>query len=172
MQMKTQLLALCLASMCVGSSHAVTHTLSGPLDVFQATTNPENVGSGSGSIVGSYDAASNTLDYSIEWMGLTSDVTNMHFHLGAPGVAGGVELGIPGPWSSPQVGSGIVISDANETNLLAGDWYVNVHTAQFVGGEIRGQVILSQIPEPGTGGLAATAALPLWMVYRRRVRRD
>ena len=131
-----------------GPSQALVYTLSGDMDVFQATTNPSNVGSGTGTISGSYDDVSNLLDYTITWADLTSAVTNMHFHLGAPGVPGGVELGIAGPWTSPEVGTGIGLSATQETNLLAGNWYVNVHTSDFPGGEIRGQVLVTPIPVP------------------------
>ena len=147
---------------------ALTHTLSGPMDVFQATTNPANVGNGTGTISGDYDETTNTLNYTLTWQDLTSTVTNMHFHLGAPGVPGGVELGIPGPWSSPQVGSGIILDATQETNLLAGNWYVNVHTSNFGGGEIRGQVNVTLIPEPTTLGLASLAFCGLASCYRRR----
>jgi hypothetical protein len=38
-----------------------------------------------------------------------------------------------------------------EAAILAGDAYVNVHTAQYPAGEVRGQ--LSAVPEPRTAGL-------------------
>lgn len=90
----------------------------------------------------------------------------MHFHLGAPGVPGGVALGIPGPWSSPEVGSNITLSASQEADLLAGNWYVNMHTQNFSGGEIRGQVNVAPIPEPSALVLAIGAACLL--PFRRR----
>lgn len=146
------------------SSQAAFYQLSGDMDVFQATTNPSNVGNGSGSIAGDYDDVSNILNYVITWSDLTSEVTNMHFHLGPPGTAGGVELGVPGPWSSPQNGSGISISDAQEANLLAGNWYLNVHTSEFGGGEIRGQVAASAIPVPAAIWLFGSACIAMGLM--------
>lgn len=151
-----------------GPANAVMYNLSGDMDVFQATTNPGNVGNGSGTIAGDYDDATNILNYTIEWMNLTSDVTNMHFHLGAPGVPGGVELGIPGPWASPQSGVDILLNDAQESNLLAGLWYVNVHTANFGGGEIRGQVDVNVVPVPAAAWLFGTALIAFVGFSRRR----
>lgn len=55
-------------------------------------------------------------------------------HVGAPGVPGGVDLGVPSPWTSPKTGSGIVLSASQESNLLAGNWHLNIHTQNFGGG--------------------------------------
>lgn len=132
-----------------GDEVSVYH-LAGPMDALQAGTNggfgafDEGVagaGDGSGLIRGSYDRRSNSLDYQISWANLTSSVNNMHFHVGAPGVSGGVDLAVPGPWVSPQTATGVTIGEAAEANLIAGDWYLNIHTGNFSGGEIRGQVL-------------------------------
>ena len=160
------------------SGVAATFDLSGSLDPLQAGTNGGfgasdstvvGAGAGTGTIVGNYDDVTNLLNYTITWQDLTSDVTNMHFHLSAPGSSGGVELPITGPWASPYVGTSTV--DAlKEPNLLGGDWYVNVHTSNFGGGEIRGQVNASPVPEP-TGllllGLGLLAIRPT-IAGRRR----
>lgn len=151
-------------------AQAAVYTLSGTMDVSQAGTNGGfggGTGNGSGTIAGLYDDVSNQLDYTITFSNLQGTVTNMHFHLGAPGVSGGVELGIPGPWSSPQVATGVSISEASETNLLAGNWYVNVHTSSFGGGEIRGQVEVSPIPEP-TAPLMLLGAMAGFGLLRKR----
>ena len=85
----------------------------------------------------------------------------MHFHAAPAGASAGVDLGIPGPWSSPYVGTNVAVDAAQEANLLAGDWYVNIHTSNFTGGEIRGQVLVAPIPEPTSVALAAAAILSL-----------
>ena len=41
---------------------------------------------------------------------------------------------------SPFEGSA-TLTDAQAAELMAGQWYVNVHTAAHPGGEIRGQVV-------------------------------
>jgi len=155
---------ICLA----GPANAAIYTLSGDMDVFQALTNPANMGSGTGTIAGDYDDITNTLNYSIEWMDLTSQVTNMHFHLAPPGASGGVDLGIPGPWASPQLGLGILLNNSQEANLLSGNWYVNVHTQDFPGGEIRGQVMVNVVPVPAAVWLFGTALIGLVGFSKRR----
>ena len=171
---KSLVLSLALVALAT-SSQAVVYTLSGSMDELQAGTNGTNggfgttssTGTGIGTITGSYDDVTNLLDYSLTWSGLTGPATVAHFHLGAPGVSGGVQLGIT-DLSSPSVGSGISLSATQETNLLAGNWYVNIQTSAFGGGEIRGQVIATAIPEPGTSVLALGA---LGSFFIRRSRR-
>jgi hypothetical protein len=53
-------------------------------------------------------------------------------------------------------------------NILSGNSYINFHTTQFGGGEIRGA--LQVAPEPGTWYLLASAGLAA-AVARRRIRR-
>jgi hypothetical protein len=63
-----------------------------------------------------------------------------HFHGPAePGKNAGVAVPIPGT-ASPMNGSA-TLTDAQAADLMAGKWYVNVHTAENKGGEIRGQVL-------------------------------
>ena len=56
---------------------------------------------------------------------------------------------------------------ARDANLIDGDWYVNVHTANFGGGEIRGQVNVSRVPEPSTMVLSVLGLLSLLGIRRR-----
>ncbi len=173
MKIRNSILAINALAIALLSPSAVAtlYTLSGAMDVFQATTNPDDIGNGSGEISGNYNDVTNLLNYTITWSDLTSEVINMHFHVGSVGVPGGVDLGISGPWSSPQSGVDILLDVSQENNLLSGDWYVNIHTADFVGGEIRGQVnvAVSEVPEPWTLGLLSLGLAGIgYQQYRKK----
>ena len=69
--------------------------------------------------------------------------TSAHIHDGPAGVSGAVVIpltgGIGGVWTVP---SGTVLTAAQYASLQAGNYYYNIHSAAFTGGEIRGQIKL------------------------------
>jgi hypothetical protein len=71
-----------------------------------------------------------------------------------------------GTWNAPE-GNGTTLT-AQLSNLLSGRTYINFHTPEFPGGEIRGA--LQPIPEPGTLTLLGLGILGLarHRVSRRR----
>lgn len=68
---------------------------------------------------------------------------NAHFHIGAPGVNGAVTIGLP--LGNPKIG-GQVLTAPQVTALTAGNLYINIHSVGCAAGEIRGQVLISQVP--------------------------
>jgi hypothetical protein len=129
-------LALGTAVIFAGPAWAETFkvTLDGKSEV------PANTSAGSGTADVDYDAAAKKLTWKLTYSGLTGPATAAHFH--GPADAGknaGVKVAIPNATSSPAEGSA-VLTDEQAADLLAGKYYVNVHTAANPGGEIRGQV--------------------------------
>lgn len=55
----------------------------------------------------------------------------------------------------------ILLTAAQETDLMNGKYYLNIHTATNGSGEIRGFLVASPVPEPATLGLLALGALAL-----------
>lgn len=101
----------------------------------------------------------NTIDYFIEYSGLTTNATNAHLHLTAGGsvyiqlqfvrqqsgaligsldTSPGIDVSPQPPGTPGQTGTQ---TPADLRNLLdTGGLYVNIHTTQNAGGEIRGTV--------------------------------
>ncbi len=160
-----------LALFFSSTSNATVFIISGSIDPLQAGTNGGfggGSGSGTGSVSGTYDDSTNLFSYNISWSDLTAGVTNIHFHLGAPGVGGGVALSVPS-FDNPLIVNDVLLTGTQETDLLAGNWYVNIHTGGFGGGEIRGQVSATVVPEPSSALFLGLGAFAL-MLRRRSSR--
>ena len=100
---------------------------------------PANASAATGTLQASLDKESGTLTWTVSYSGLTGPAKAAHFHGPAPaGQNAGVALGFSGALDSPIQGSA-TLTPAQVADLLAGKWYVNIHTAANPGGEIRGQ---------------------------------
>ena len=132
-----------------------------------------NAGAGTGSTGTGFatmtlDDSSNLFSWDISWSGLLGNETVMHFHGAAPaGVNAGVQVnfGAISGTSSPSIGS-TTITGAQATDLLAGLWYINIHTDRDPGGEIRGQVQV--VPIPAAVWLFGSGLLGLVGIARRK----
>jgi hypothetical protein len=78
--------------------------------------------------------------------------------------ATGVGGTFSGKWDAPE-GNGTTLA-AQLPNILSGHSYINFHTTQFGGGEIRGAII--KAPEPSSLALLGIAALALFGFENRR----
>ena len=113
-------------------------------DKMKATLNaasevPPNASPATGTADIDFDPATKKLSWKMTYSGLTGPATMAHFHGPAePGKNAGVAVPIA-PASSPSEGSA-TLTDAQAADLVAGKYYVNVHTEANKGGEIRGQV--------------------------------
>ncbi len=98
---------------------------------------------GTGTADLTWDPATHMIKWKIAYSGMSSPVTMAHFHDGAKGKNGSVEIWLTKkgkPVSSPITGEA-KLSQAEVNQLMAGKWYINVHTKDHPGGEIRGQVM-------------------------------
>lgn len=131
---------------------------------------PSNSSTATGFATVTYDDSLDELAWNISWSGLTSAETGLHFHQGAPGTNGPVQVNVGNISGlvSPSIGS-TTISTAQAAELLAGNWYLNLHTTNNPGGEIRGQVLLSAVPEP-LGGIVLGGIVLAGTLRRRRAR--
>ena len=100
---------------------------------------PPTDSKGTGSVTATFDTASKRLSWKGSVAGLSGPATAAHFHTGEVGKNGGVAVPIAGADKGAFEGSA-TLTDAQAEELMAGKWYVNVHTVANKGGELRGQV--------------------------------
>ena len=109
-------------------------------DLSGAAQVPPNATKGTGTLAATYDPASKKLSYTVTYKDLSGPATAAHFHgPAAAGANAGVVVPAAAPLASPIKGEA-TLTDAQAADLLAGRYYLNIHTAAHKGGEIRGQV--------------------------------
>jgi hypothetical protein len=88
------------------------------------------------------------LSWRVTFEGLTGPVTAAHVHgPQRPGVDAGVQFDVAGGGKTSPIEGSVVITDAQLEYLLSGRSYINLHTAKYPNGEIRGQ--LRRVPPGG-----------------------
>ena len=96
-------------------------------------------GAGAGELSGELETTEHTFAYRASYTGLSGPATMAHFHgPAAPGANAPPVVVVTDPRT--PIGSSVILTQAQQDDLLAGKWYFNVHTAANPGGEIRGQV--------------------------------
>lgn len=115
------------------------------MDAYEATLTgaqevPPTTSQGKGTAEVQYNNETRTISWKVTYSGLSGPVTGAHIHGPA---AAGANAGIVVPFTnvnaSPIQGQA-TLTPTQFGDLAAGLWYVNVHTAQNPGGEIRGQL--------------------------------
>ncbi len=119
---------------------------------------PANTSTAIGRVVLLVSRDASYAEYSVEANGLSGGIQGGHFHRGAPGAIGGVILSFffnSGGVATNSVTPGTTDLEINKAiartitkaqldvilaDLRAGNLYANVHTPNFPGGEIRGQM--------------------------------
>ena len=121
------------------------------LDLSQGSQGFDLAGStdNSGFAAVAYNPSTNQLSYLISVDAFTStlpiSVTAAHIHTGTVGVTGGVAINLNiDPiliTDTAVIANGTVtLTDQQETTMLEQGYYINVHTADFPAGEMRGQI--------------------------------
>ena len=158
------------------------------LDQSQETTPTGSPGTGSGLVNLSDDM--NSVAFSLNWTGLTAPAAAGHIHCCAPlGANAPVAIGFaPVPATSGSLfarfdltdigtyeggflaangGTAVSARAAFLAGLDGGLAYFNIHTGNFPGGEIRGQVA-GAVPEPAVWGLMIAGFGMVGGAMRRR----
>jgi CHRD domain/PEP-CTERM motif len=166
------------------ASQAVVHTFNAALN--GASEAVPNLSLGTATAILSYDdkgtigTGDDDFIFSMFASGMTGPATAAHIHSAPVGVAGPVILSLSGagftyvPLPTGLLVGGGPLAAPSPTflgTLTAGLGYVNVHSAAFGGGEIRGQLIeVSAVPEPSTYAMLLAGVAALAFVARRRQR--
>lgn len=103
-------------------------TLSGANEI------PPNSSAASGTVLATYNKNTRSLALNVTWSGVNA--TAAHIYSGATGtpVFTFPNLTLP-------INTAFTLSAIQEADLLANLYYVNVHSAAYVNGEIRGQLV-------------------------------
>ena len=123
-----------LTSAVVAETITFTSKLDGASEV------PPSASTGTGTLTASFDTASKQLTWTGSTSGLTGDATAAHFH-GPADVGGTAPVAVPMASFKATFTGAAALTEAQMANLLAGKWYVNIHTAKNTNGEIRGQLV-------------------------------
>jgi hypothetical protein len=129
---------------CVGALALATPSMAAMVtlkaDLKASNEVPPNDSKATGEVTATYDTASKKLTWKGSYKDLSAPATAAHFH--GPAEAGkNAAVAVPiAPATSPLEGSA-TLTEAQESDLLAGKYYVNIHTAANKAGEIRGQLV-------------------------------
>jgi hypothetical protein len=106
-----------------------------------ANSVPRNNSNGEGDAKITLDTATRMVTWKITYKGLSGPATAAHFHgPAAPGTNAGVA--VPFTVAPNTIEGSATLTPQQMEDLQAGRYYINIHTQQFPGGEIRGQVML------------------------------
>ena len=128
------------------STNATTYPINVSFSGKQET--PANGSTATGTFVGTYNDATDSLIYTVTFSGLSSNVMAAHFHgYVPPGILGPIifaPTGIPFPTgvTSGNFTDTLVLTSGQEDSLKLGLIYFNIHTTTFTGGEIRAKIFL------------------------------
>ena len=108
---------------------------------------PANASPATGTAIMLYDVRANTFDLIVSINGITNTATASHIHEAAAGANGGVVTNLGAETAYTRSGNSLTGNfralsyGGDKLKLLQGGAYLNFHSAQYPGGEVRGQLI-------------------------------
>jgi CHRD domain-containing protein len=136
---KLRLAAMLLALV---SCAAFAETVELKADLEPSSEVPPRVSHGHGALDATFDTTTKSLKWTVTYEGLSGPATAAHFHGPAPvGQNAGVVIPIDKKALPNPIKGSATLTEQQVTDLMAGQWYFNIHTSQNPTGEIRGQVM-------------------------------
>jgi CHRD domain-containing protein len=133
--------ALALVAFMAMPSPALADMVSFKADLKASEEVPPNDSAGTGTADVTLDTAANKVNWKVTYQGLTGDPAAAHFHGPAdPGQNAGPVIDI-----SANINEGSADVTPEQAQMIQdGKTYLNIHTAQYPDGEIRGPVTKAQ----------------------------
>ena len=131
--------AILALMLCVATVQAKASTAAVPLNTGQEASVVNGGAQGSFE----YTIDGSTLCYTLTWKGLSAPAVAAHIHEAPRGVAGPVVIPLTVTATTTGSYSACISADPGLLADIAAnpeDYYVNVHTSTYPGGEIRGQL--------------------------------
>lgn len=131
-------LLLCLLA---APAPASAETLTYQVSLSKGAMVPATSSTCAGRITVTYDTETKIVTWNGVYSGCSSPVLGAHFHLGDSSRAGPViQQVFDYKTAKSQFTGSVNIVAWQEQKLLAGEWYFDIHTANNIGGAIRGQI--------------------------------
>ncbi|MDR3474472.1 MAG: CHRD domain-containing protein [Devosia sp.] len=113
-------------------------------DLTAAAVGATDTSTATGAATITYNTTTKVLTWTITYKGLTGKANGAHFHgPAAAGASAPPEVALKGSLKSPIKGHA-TLTTKEASDLEAGMLYLNIHTAKYPDGEIRGQVEKAQ----------------------------
>jgi hypothetical protein len=139
--MKKAALFIAAISLTVGFGMAVASAEAVKLkaDLKGSNEVPPNSSPASGTAEATLDTGTKVLTWVVTFKDLTGPAVGAHFHgPSEPGKNAGIV--VPFKTTQSPIEGTATLTDVQISDLLAGKWYANIHTAANPGGELRGNM--------------------------------
>jgi hypothetical protein len=136
---KLRLIAIAIIALALGAPPTVAETTAFTAELNGSSQVPPTDSKARGKGDFTYDDTSKKLTWTITYWGLRDKAKSAHLHGPASEGANAHTMITVSPLQSPIKGAAI-LKDNQAKALTAGDMYIDVHSAKYPDGEIRGQL--------------------------------
>ncbi|MER9230996.1 CHRD domain-containing protein [Mesorhizobium sp. M0622] len=131
--------ALAISAAIFSVSPALAETVKMTATLNGAEQNPPVTTKGKGTATLRFNTATKKLSWTVRYSGLSGPATAAHIH--GPAAKGeNADPVVPFKKLKSPIKGSATLTDKQATDLEAGKYYVNIHTAAHADGEIRGQI--------------------------------